>query len=251
MIDFHSHVLPGIDDGAENSKMSIQMLETALKSGVTTVVATSHCYVTEEDSVEKFLSKRENSYARLMSAVKSRDAVIPNIILGAEVHISPNISRNPLLDKLCISNTNYILLEMPYEPWKDWMFEEVYEIARLGYRPIMAHIDRFISQEKYFPNLFSVEDALFQINASAFMDKKLRRKVLKLFSEDAAHVIGSDMHNNTTRPPNLAEAYGIIDSKFGWEYVDFLQNNSIRIVDNKETLPTALPRLNIFKRIFM
>jgi len=79
----------------------------------------------------------------------------------------------------------------------------------------------------------------------------LRKKVLKLFENDGAHVIGSDMHNTSTRPPNLAEAYDFIEKKFGWEYVDFLQNNSTRIVTNDVTLPTRLPKINILKKIFI
>jgi len=250
MIDFHSHVLPGIDDGAKNLKMSLEMLTTSFKQGVTTIVSTSHCYINSENSISHFLSDREHSYNKLKQAINEQKPNVPDIILGSEVHIAPGFSKMKDLEKLCINGTNYILLEMPYEPWKDWMFEEVYEVTLRGIRPIIAHLDRFFSQEKFFPNLFSI-DVLFQINASAFIEKGLRKKVLKLFENDGAHVIGSDMHNTSTRPPNLAEAYDFIEKKFGWEYVDFLQNNSTRIVTNDVTLPTRLPKINILKKIFI
>ena len=250
MIDFHSHVLPGIDDGAENSKMSIEMLTAAYESGVTTVVATPHCYIHDENSIPHFLSRRENSHKRLMQVIAEKNVKAPDIILGSEVRVTREMSKLPNLDKLCISGTNYILLEMPYSTWEDWMFEEVYRVTLLGLRPIMAHLDRFISYEKHFPNLFSM-NILFQINASAFIEKGLRRKMLSLFSNDAAHVVGSDMHNTTTRPPNLPRAYDIIENKFGWEYVDFLKNNSERIVSNGNTLPTRLPKIKGLKKIFI
>lgn len=250
MIDFHSHILPGIDDGAKNTGMSLEMLSLASESGVSTIVATPHCFITSENTIEKFLSKRELSYQRLKLAAKEEKATIPEIVLGAEVHISRDISKVPDLDKLCISGTNYILLEMPYEPWQDWMYEEVYHVSLRGLRPILAHLDRFVSQEKKFPNLYST-NALFQINANAFIEKSIRRKILKLFTNDAAHVIGSDMHNTTTRPPNLAEAYAVIERKFGWEYVDFLHNNSVRILSDSKVLPTRLPKLNLFKKLFI
>ena len=250
MIDFHSHVLPGIDDGAGSSKMSMEMLSLAHKSGVTTVVATPHCYIHDEDSISRFLSRRENSHQRLMQAIAETNAQVPQIILGSEVRVEKYMSKLPDLDKLCIEGTDYILLEMPYSLWEDWMFEEVYRVTLRGLRPIMAHLDRFFTYEKHFSNLYSM-NVLFQINASAFTDNSLRRKMVALFENDSAHVVGSDMHNTTTRPPNLAEAYQIIEKKFGWEYVDFLKNNSSRIVANKDAIPTRLPKIKGLKKIFI
>lgn len=250
MIDFHSHILPGIDDGARNAAVSLEMLKTSYDLGVSTVVATPHCFISPENSVERFLSKREQSNQALKSAIGEANIPVPEIVLGAEVHLSRELSKTPGLDKLCLSGTNYILIEMPYEPWKDWMYEEVYEITLLGLRPILAHLDRYISQEKHFSNLYSI-NVLFQVNANAFIDKLSRRKLPEFFANDAAHVIGSDMHNTTTRPPNLPEAYSIIEKKFGWEYVDYLQNNSVRILSNKRVLPTRLPKLNPIKKLFI
>lgn len=250
MIDFHSHVLPAIDDGARNTKMSLEMLNAAITTGVTTVIATPHCYIDNEDSIRHFLSHRQYAYDRLMSVISEKKVTVPNIILGSESHICLGISRLFDLEKLCIENTNYILLEMPYEPWQDWMFEEVYEITLRGLRPIIAHLDRYLSQKKFFLNLYSI-DALFQINAAAFLNSGSRRKLLDLFENDAAHVVGSDMHNITTRPQNLAKAYEMIEKKFGWEYVDFLQNNSYRIINNDVTLPTRLPRPGFIKKLFI
>lgn len=250
MIDFHSHILPGIDDGAKNSRMSLEMLSASLDAGVSTIIATPHCYISADTGIQDFLKDRESSYKRLNAAAAEYGEELPEIILGSEVRIYPDMCRNPELDKLCIANTNYILLEMPYEPWKDWMYEEVYEVSRMGLRPILAHLDRYVSLENDFSNLYSI-DALFQINASAFINKNQRRQVLEFFANDAAHVIGSDMHNMTTRPPNLAEAYDIIEKKFGWEYVDYLKHNSHRIIQNDATLPTLLPRLGFFKKLFI
>ena len=250
MIDFHSHVLPGIDDGAQNSAMSVAMLTTAHESGVTTVVATPHCHIHSKDSIANFLERRETAYNRLRFACKGNNTSVPDIILGAELGVSREISKLSGLDKLCIADTNYILLEMPYSSWEDWMFEEVYRITLLGLRPIMAHLDRFLDHKNHFSNLYSM-NILFQINASAFLENATRKKMLNLFANDAAHVVGSDMHNITSRPPNLAEAYQIIEKKFGWEYVDFLKNNSSRIVSNKNAIPTRLPKIKGIKKLFI
>lgn len=248
MIDFHSHILPGLDDGAHDIETSLEMLRRSMASGIDTVIATSHCYPVDIEAATDFPVKRDAAFNALSSAIYSLDESLPNIIRGAEVHLSKGVSRLPNLDKLCIEDTNYILLELPYEKWTDEIYEEIYHIIRQGFRPILAHLDRYISQEKEFPELLSL-NVLCQINASSFFDKTLRKKILHLFLNDAVHVVGSDMHNLTNRPPNLAEAYDLIEKKFGWQYVDFLKQNSIRITQNKEALPTRLPKLNFIKKM--
>lgn len=248
MIDFHSHIIPAIDDGASNKKIALEMLRISAASGVKTVIATPHCYPGSNDAVNQFLEKRDFAYNILESAICAEGGNLPHIIRAAEVHLSKNVSKTESIKNLCIEDTNYILIEMPYEKWTDEVFEEIYQITRQGLRPILAHLDRYISQEKLFPDLFSL-NVLCQINASAFSNKKMRKKMLNLFSADALHVIGSDMHNLTSRPPNLAEAYEIINTKYGWEYVDFLKHNSERIIKNQIALPTRLPKLNLIKKI--
>ena len=247
MIDFHSHILPGIDDGASNIEISLEMLRLCIASGVDTVIATSHCYPVDANAAMVFPEKRDAAFNILNSAMSSSKERLPAIIRGAEVHLVRNLSKLKNLDKLCIENTQYILLELTYEKWTDDVYEEIYHITRLGLKPILAHLDRYISQEKQFSELLSL-NVLCQINASAFFDKTLRKKALDLFSNDAIHVIGSDMHNLTSRPPNLAEAYDVIEKKFGWQYVDFLKQNSKRITQNKEAIPTHLPKLNFIKK---
>ncbi len=247
MIDFHSHILPGIDDGASNIEISLEMLRLSIASGVDTVVATSHCYPVDTNDAMVFLEKRDAAFNILSSAIASSKERLPSIIRGAEVHFAKGLSKLKSIDKLCIENTEYLLLELPYKKWTDDVYEEIYHITRLGLKPILAHLDRYIGQEKQFSELLSL-NVLCQINASAFFDKKLRKKALNLFSNDAIHVIGSDMHNLTNRPPNLAEAYDIIEKKFGWEYVDFLKQNSKRITQNNEALPTRLPKLSFIKK---
>ncbi len=248
MIDFHSHILPGVDDGAESIETSLEMLRKSADAGVNTVIATSHCYPLDEETIELFLKKRDAAFNLLQSAIKTQKEPLPKVIKGAEVHISKGMSSLKNLDALCIENTNYILLEMPYEKWTDEIFEEIYQITLKKLKPILAHIDRYISQEKQFGELFSL-NVLFQMNASAFSDKASRKKAINLFSNDALHVIGSDMHNLTTRPPNLAQAYNIIAEKFGWEYEDYLKHNSERIIKNKDALPTRLPKLGFMKKL--
>ena len=250
MIDFHSHILPAIDDGASDMETSISMLAKSRDDGVKTIVSTSHCFPAEENSVADFLKNQKIAYDNLCIKEDKKLKDFPQIILGCELHMVDGVSKLPDLEKLCVKDTNYILLEMPYSSWTDNAYEEVYQIIRRGLRPIIAHLDRYVGQESKFHELLAL-NVLFQINTSAFIEGNNGKRLLTWFRNDSIHVIGSDMHNLSTRPPNLKEAYDIIHNKYGWEYVDFLMHNSDRILRNKTALPTRLPRPNIIKRMFL
>ena len=138
MIDFHSHFLPNTDDGAKDLEMSLEMLRFSKKSGVNTVVSTSHCYAFEgNESIKRFLKRRKNAYTEVLSAIDGKEEDYPRIVMGCEVHLVKNLSTFSELPKLCIQNTDYILLEMPFSVWQDEHFEEIYRITNLGLKPII------------------------------------------------------------------------------------------------------------------
>lgn len=251
MIDFHSHFLPKMDDGAKSIEESLEMLHKSKLSGVDTIVSTSHCYAFDGSrDIKSFLRRRKEAYAAVLNEIKGKESEYPKIVLGCEVHLVPKLSTFPELKELCIENTDYLLLEMPSSEWKDEDFEEVYYITNLGIKPIIAHIDRYFDMEKKFPDLFSLK-LLFQANAEGFIAHDTRRKLVNLFERDALHILGSDMHNTTSRPPNLAEGYAIIDKKFGREYSRYLDLASHKILKN-ELVPTPkLPKLSFMKKAFI
>ena len=189
-VDFHCHILPGADHGSENLEMSCAQLCAACDAGVDTIVATPHFYPAE-DTVEAFLERRAKAYDELMSANLHGIKIIP----AAEVHLGMNIEYLEGLEKLCVGNTNYILLEFPPEPWPYWIYDSVTEIARTRrLRPIIAHIDRYshLGREKILKL-----NADVQMNASALLDsRRLRNYYLDLIADDAIHIIGSDCHGD-------------------------------------------------------
>lgn len=248
MIDFHSHILPGMDDGAADADISLEMLRRSKDSGVELVVSTSHFYLSDND-VDEFLQRRRFACDALKTAMQSDGGSFPDIIFGAEVAYARHIANVKDIKKLCIEGTDYMLLELPYDDWDSNLFEDIYSLTLLGIRPILAHLDRFMYQEQHFDDLLSL-NVLCQINADSLMTSKGRKNILKLFKLDAAHILGSDMHNITSRAPNLAEGYAMLTKKFGSEYSDYLKSNSVRILDNKTPPPpTMLPRLGFIKTI--
>jgi protein-tyrosine phosphatase len=249
MIDFHSHFLPQIDDGAKRIEESLEMLRISKETGVDTIVSTSHCYAFEgNNDIKHFLKKRNSAYSQVLDAIGGNSENYPNIVLGCEVHLVPKLSTFPDLQLLCIENTNYILLEMPSSDWKDEDFEEIYQITKLGLKPIIAHIDRYFDMEEQFNDLFSL-NLLFQANAESFFSRNTRRKLYELIKKDALHIIGSDMHNIDSRPPNIAEAYALIENKFGEIYAGYLDFASHKILENNIVPAPRLPKLSFIKKI--
>lgn len=210
MIDFHSHILPGIDDGSRNVKMSLGMIEELSRQGVDTICATSHFYVTQR-TPEHFLERRQEAF-ELLEPVLPNDA--PRILLGAEVLYFPGISRLEALPSLCLEGTDVLLLEMPFCDWQAYWIREVCDLASSGeFTILMAHIERYYSRQprKVWDRLLEL-DVLMQSNADYFLqpDPIFRfrdgNKALKLLKEQRIHLLGTDTHNLSSRPPRMAEA---------------------------------------------
>ena len=222
MIDFHSHILPGIDDGSRDVGMSLQMLNAMKKQGVETVCATSHFYATQR-SVDRFLFRRHEAWEKL-KAILPPDA--PRILLGAEVLYYPGIAYMEELPSLCLQGTDIVLLEMPFEPWTAYMTREVSDLARRGdVQILLAHIERY-----FFYQPISVWDGfldlgiLMQANAEFFLPFKTRRKAMRLLDDGYIHLLGSDAHNMSSRAPNLDKARARIRKVLGPDTLSYIDH---------------------------
>ena len=215
MIDFHSHILPGIDDGSKSTKMSLEMLSALRAQGADTIAATPHFYATQR-STESFLNRRAQAAGKLREGLPA-DA--PRILLGAEVLYFPGVGRMEKLEELCLEGTRLLLLEMPFTTWSEYMVREVNELARSGRVTLMlAHMERY-----YFRQDPSVWDALLdngvylQSNAEFFLSFRTRRRALQLLRDGYIHVLGTDCHNMGARAPRLGEARRRIEKHLGAE----------------------------------
>lgn len=220
MIDWHSHILPNMDDGSRDAAESQMLLQMLSKQNVDTVVATPHFFASRE-SVRTFLQRREQSYEALIKNASSVSRM-PDILLGAEVKYYPGISAMEDLCSLCIEGTRLLLLEMPHSEWSEYTIKELEALAYAkGLTVVLAHIERYFSHKKEV--LWSrLRDSgiLMQVNASYFADFGTKRKALRLLENGMVHMIGSDCHNMTSRPPLITRAYDVIRKKFGDEWID-------------------------------
>jgi len=232
VIDFHTHILPSVDDGSRSVEESVKMLEMQAQQGIKRVIATPHFYA-HHDSPERFLQKRKDAEIRLLQAIDGRSD-LPEIKCGAEVYYFSGISESNVLDELTIDSKKCILLELPSAPWHEKIYSELENIwIKHGITPVIAHIDRYIGPFKNRGLIERIADlpVKIQANASFFISRGTRRMALKLLRENKIHLLGSDCHNMTSRVPNLDAAVEIIESKLGLAAVEQIELNEQDILD--------------------
>ena len=208
MVDFHSHVLPKMDDGASSVEESLRMLEESKRQGVDIVFATSHFYA-DEDNPDNFLQRRNEAYEILLLAMGKERRKYPRLELGAEILYFPGMSVADELRILTMGNTPCLLIEPPLCRWTDAMLDEIEETGtNLKCIPIIAHIDRYMRALKDNTLFDRVQDRkiLVQANASFFANPQTTEAARRYLRDGRIHFIGSDCHNMTSRPPNLAAA---------------------------------------------
>lgn len=228
VIDFHSHILPGIDDGSRNVDTSIGMLRMSREHGVDVMIATPHFYA-DSNRVERFVENRQRAYEQVMAC---GTADIPQIMMGAEVAYFTGISRAEKVDALRIQGTDIMLLEMPFVTWSDSVVQEVRDlIEKRHFHIILAHIERFLDipgNRSYVKQILELPVTV-QVNAETLTDFRQRGRVMKMFKKDQAHIIGSDCHGMHHRMPNLWLGRQALEKKLG---PDILK----RVDDYGETL---------------
>lgn len=215
MVDFHSHVLPGVDDGSTGVEMSMKMLRSMQAQGINAVVATPHFYA-NHDTPQRFLERREKAEAQLRMAMGKEK--LPQLYIGAEVRYFDGMSDCDHLVALTIQGTGYLLVEMPHGAWSDRHFRELVGIyQKQGITPVIAHIDRYISplQSRGIPDILEELPVLVQANASFFTRPFTKRMALRMLRKDQIHLLGSDCHNLSDRKPDLDEAQQVIQQKLG------------------------------------
>ncbi len=224
IIDFHSHILPGVDHGSQSLEETLEMLRIMKSQGIDAVVATPHFYGDEEYPAE-FLKRRNIAKEKLLDAVRDKD--LPKLYFGAEVAYYRGMSESKALKDLAIEGTRAIMVEMPMGKWTSSMYDELEQIYdRQGLVPIVAHVDRYLTPLRDFgiPTKLSELPVLVQANASFFLKKNMVKRAKKLLANDMIHLLGSDTHNLDDRAPNLGPALDVINELLGSQIITRIES---------------------------
>lgn len=211
MIDFHSHILPGIDDGSKHIDMSMDMLKLSISEGVEHICATPH-FIPEEHEINK-----ETYFEKLNELKNSKVGEQINIVSGLEVYINPTVPELYESGSIwCLNNKKYMLLELPMNQFPIYTEDVFYELRLQGVTPILAHPERnleIMKDEALLENLIN-QGALAQLNSGSLRGRygdKVQAFAKNLVNKNLIHVLGSDGHNISVRKPKIKESFEIVE----------------------------------------
>lgn len=235
MIDFHSHILPRVDDGPQTLEESLGMLRSSFLQGVDAIVSTSHFYANEEYP-EDFLKRRNAAAQQLEDAMLLSVDIYPKVILGAEVLYFPGISEAEEIALLRIGNSRSILIEPPMAPWSEDMLDEIRQLGRnFDLVPVIAHVDRYMSmlEEDSLLDRVLQRDMVVQVNGSYFLNPKTQKSALQNLQAGKIQLIGSDCHNLDSRPPNLGAVRKLARSRNAENEFKQFRQNAVELLRNR------------------
>lgn len=233
MIDFHTHILPGIDDGSRDIQMTEEMLKEELRQGVSLICATPHFYA-HRMSFDEFLENRKAA-ADLTAELLDARPELPDILTGAEVYYFQGMGKASRIRELCVTGTDTILVEMPFAQWNE---DVLSDIDALIYKQhldvVVAHIERYYEFQKdkrIWDEVFDLP-VTRQVNAGSFLKGWHRtRFVTKILKAHPETLVGTDCHNMDTRRPNLLDAHTVIQKKLGSEALSESDMHLMAILD--------------------
>ena len=233
MIDMHSHIINGIDDGSKSIEMTINMLKKAEQSGTTDIIATPH-FMRGRFEVEynEVLKKVEE-----LREISRENNIDINIYAGQEVYYSRKLLEY-YNDKIIgtINNSKYMLIELPMLEFNiEEVINTIYELQIRGITPIIAHPERYkpFIKKPSMINALIKEGMLFQLNAGSIagdFGKDVKKTATKYLEYNIYSVIGSDAHRDRGRDTDMGEALNILEVHKKEEFI----NNGRAILENKD-----------------
>lgn len=208
MIDFHSHILPEIDDGSKSYEESLKMLEEAQNIGFDKVISTSHYAI---DCYESPEYKRKELIDDL-----NLEENVPEIILGSEIFLTYNIID--LLKEFkasTINGTNYVLIELPLRNHFNNLKNVINILKENDYRPIIAHPERYLFIQKNFKAIYELKElgVLFQCNYGSILGNygiKAKSTMKKMLKNGLVSFMGSDAHRKKSIYLQIPKAISLI-----------------------------------------
>lgn len=232
-IDIHSHILPGIDDGAKNFDTSMEMLRIAWKDGIRGIIFTPHNKPGRRNAGAETL----RGLVRKLESAAVQEGMDFSFYTGNEVFYRSGIPE--LLSEgsaLPLADSSYILAEFDPMDSTDHIRKGVYQILSGGYLPVLAHVERYGSVVR---KREQVEDLIemgcyIQVNAGSIMGKygfSAKQLVKGLLKERLVHFVATDAHDTEKRKPELSECAAYISRKYGEEYaVRLMFDNPMRVI---------------------
>jgi len=235
MIDIHSHVLIGVDDGPQTKEAAIELLNQAVDNGITDIIATPHHKTSHFSNPEETVKEKLEELHNIIQENHIQVKVHP----GQEIRISGDIIEDLKSgNSVGMNNSQYVLVELPFNDLPRYTERLFFDIQMQGNIPVIAHPERckpiVISPEKLYN--FIEKGALSQVTASSVsgdLGANLKETSLEMIDSHLAHFVASDAHNVEARPFALKEAYDVISTELGEHVSKKLKKNALHLMNNQ------------------
>lgn len=241
MIDIHTHVIPGIDDGSESMEMSLEMLAISAESGVDTLVATPHCNIPDE--YDNYAD--DSLLARCQQLDRRREeAHIPiKLYRGMEIFATERLPELLQTHQVwTLNDTDYFLTEFSFDEDPDFCRDILRRCSRLGYRPIIAHPERyfFLQNDPELAFEFCVSGYGLQVNKGSLLGRfgpRPKRLADLLLQHGLCACVASDAHRPYERSTHMGEVKEFLEEEYGEAYMKLLlEENPARILSGRELM---------------
>lgn len=238
VFDLHTHFIPGIDDGAVDMKMSLQLLRMEVAEGCRDVFLTSHSWGVYEEYKPRF--------QKLLNQVKQKGLDI-RLYSGMEIECAEEEAEDTIAQLKCgnyntLAGTNYILIEFsPTWSKKEEVCKKLTVFMREGYKPVIAHAERYQKWSDLEDiRKWKAMGARIQVNYYSLLEETnpaIRRRAQDIVRNRLADFMGSDSHRTFHRPPRLRSGIRYIDSLGDPDYAALLLGgNAGKILDERDQM---------------
>ena len=244
MIDFHSHILPNIDDGSKSVEETFELLKEARQAGFNSIISTSH-YM--ENYYEVTASERE-IWIKALSENLQKENIDLKLYLGNEIYISENMIELLKTGKATtINNTNYLLFEFPLNAKPLNMYDIIYDLLEYKIIPVLAHPERysFIQKEPEIIYDLIQKGVLMQANYGSILGlygEKAQLIVRKFLENDMVHFLGSDVHKKNSIYTKIGQALSEIKLIIGEDKLKELTTINPSLVIENERIDIDEPK---------
>lgn len=220
LIDLHCHILPYVDDGAENLEESLEMLRLQIEQDVGCVVLTPHSRTKMFETDDEIIKKQFQRLCREAGRWKN----MPELLLGREYFCDTAFMNRAAGRRLCtLGGSCTVLIEFSSRHPYDVVHERVNCLLDYGYRPLIAHVERYLWAHEDMERLLELSKlgACIQVNADSVLGRqgwKQKRFCRELMKKDLVDIIASDAHRAEWRVPDLGDCQAYVARKMGRNY---------------------------------
>ena len=234
MVDIHTHILPGVDDGARSWEMAVHMCHMAAQDGITHMVATPHAN-------DEYFYKRPR-LEDLLQELSGRVGPILKFSLGCDFHFSYDNLAQLDVDpqQFTITGTQYLLVELSDYSIPPWVTAKLQQLLDSGIQPIITHPERNVLLQGKPEQVYQWAQmgCPVQVTANSLTGRwgeKAGKTAQWLLRKEAVHIVASDCHNVEGRPPILSRASAVLEKDYGADIANaLLTRNPLAVVEDRE-----------------